>query len=100
MGDDEGVDRAFGVLELKANLVFDGGEDGDYVGATGFGGDVVGPFEGDVGVAGEAGLVDDPAAGEAGEARFHTTSTRDASGSSTFSLTLVTIRLKRSWPAR
>src|ERR1035441_4126525 len=57
--DDEGVDGAFGGLELEAELVFNRSEDGDDVGASLLGGDVVGPFEGDVGVAGEAGLVVD-----------------------------------------
>ena len=51
MVDNEGVDRAFGGLELKANLVFDGGEDGDYVGATGFGGDGSAGRAGDNGAA-------------------------------------------------
>ena len=42
------------------------------------------------------------AGGDAGEARLHTASTLDAdvSGSSTFSLTLVTTRVKRSWPGQ
>src|ERR1039458_1614643 len=56
--DDEGVDGAFGGLELEAELVFNRSEDGDDVGASLLGGDVVGPFESDGGVAGEAGLVD------------------------------------------
>ena len=59
MVDDEGVDGAFGGLELEAELVLDGGKDGNDIGATLLGGDVIGPFESDVGVAGEAGLVVD-----------------------------------------
>src|ERR1035441_456733 len=65
--DDEGVDGAFGGLELEAELVLDGGKDGNDIGATLLGGDIVGPFEGDVGVAGEAGLVVDLAMDLIGE---------------------------------
>src|ERR1035437_1073808 len=57
--DDEGVDGAFGGLELEAKLLLDGGEDRDDIRAALLGGDVVGPFEGNVRVAGEAGFVDD-----------------------------------------
>ena len=67
MVDDEGVDGAFGGLEFEAELLFDGSEDGDDVGAALLGGDFVGPFEGDVGVAGKSGLVDHLSAGQVGE---------------------------------
>ena len=67
MVDDEGVDGAFGGLEFEAELLLDGGEDGDDIASALLGSDIVGPFEGDIGVAGEAGLVDDLAVDLIGE---------------------------------
>ena len=42
MVDDQGVDRAFGGLELEAELLFKGGEDRDDIGAALLRGDIVG----------------------------------------------------------
>src|ERR1039458_7199123 len=67
--DDEGVDGVFGGLELEAELVLDGGEDGDDIRAALLRGDIIGPFESDVGVAGEAGLVVDLAVDLIGKGR-------------------------------
>ena len=59
MVDYQGVDREFDGAESKAELVLNGGEDGDGVAAAFFLGEVGTPSEGEVACAFEARVIDD-----------------------------------------